>query len=1721
MERKRKTGKQLVSILLTAALMVPSLPISSVYAGTEESGHTDITEGTAEPGTETEQEQTIEEPVTEQDIDTEETQPEKEEEEEEETDAAANEEPDAIIKEQVQADEQLVETDAPEEDTNGQEPVQDPEKEEKDQENGQDEKEETTWNITWTAAQGAQDEFAAMESEIKEAEDSVHIYLPDETDDTKPGTEAAASYENGKSSVTSSDLEDGDTLFYRFETEDFTAEGAVTLKENGTDAAIKPVRKNASFAFIAAEDNAYQDATPVFTDDEGKTLTPKSSAEHTYTFEQMAGKKLNYSFSKDGAILSGSVVLSGKDTVTVALDAEASWEWEGTAPSDDEAAQVYTNTDVTMTLTVIDPDFNEKGSSVAVNAKDEKGNTVKIQEGNWTEDGDTHKYSLTFTKEAVYTIHAEYTLASGGKIDLGTRYFTLDKTVPIGKITVSDGNQTKKYEQSSADVAFRYFSKSDITIVREASDSLSGLKSVSYYLDRDALEKNGVFKALTADELGKLTWTSWDDAFTISSKDENGNDTEDGAILYCRLEDRAGNVSYINSEDGVIADSVKPKEPVITFKEEKTVYDKDVAVHIAASEDDGKARSGLKSVEYVITSNGKVTQKGNFNDKLKDRTQRTKTIEGDIVVSAKQNNSDRVTVTVTAEDAAGNIVSKTTSPFAIDITKPEISVEYDNNDVRNGQYFKDDRQAKVVFKERSFQESKTEFTFTVDGKNYTASITDIEAGEIPGVYLKDGAEDSEKGRDVFDDDRTVSYTIGFGGNGKKADHDYTFDITTEDAAGNKSEGITFAKGTAAASDFTVDEVAPVMTASYQGAAPTGTKEAPGYTKENVSASYTIKERCFDENGFKAEITGTDVDGNDLQAYAGTEEGKWEGSGNERTRVLPDFTTEANYAVKASYTDLAGNEAVLPEVYFTIDRTAPNGTVTVTNDSESGTFSSFIRKLFFWFFSSHTITASETADDRISGLASNGYYLYEPGPEARGIFDGLTEGQLEQVTWTPWQDTVKIEPDKGVIVYSRMEDKAGNVSYIASEEGAIADQQAPSAPVITVPDAEYGRGVYNGNVPVSIHVEDIEKGNTYSGLKSVTYRVLSNGKETQSGNFNEGLEDRRERKRTIDGSFTVEAAKNNSNDVTIEVTAQDWAGNTSRSEKKLKIDITKPVITVEYDNNDVHNGKYYNKKRTATVTVEERNFSKELADVKVTGTDGSYTVSGWKSEDNGSDASRNVLTIDYEKDSDFTFTINVTDLAGNKTEYGKTDAFTVDLTKPTVRILYDTSDARNGRYYNKVRTATVEVTEHNFSPETERLAIEAALEGHGIAKPSLGAWQAKGDVHTAPLVFEKDGDYSFTFDIKDLADNESETARSDSFTIDRTAPDIKIAGIEDRHAYNGKTAPLITMEDLHFDQKTGSAEVTGKKGKKLNVTVTEKAQGKQAAVEDPEEKSENDDIYTLTAKASDLAGNETVKTITYSINRFGSNFYLGDDAQAATKTYYNKKIDTITVYEVNVNEVVSAELSKGFQDGTEVLTEGKDYKRTEETTEDGWKKYTYQVKGSVFKEDGHYDFFIRTTDAAGNEQNNTIKDLPVSFVVDTTPPTVTIAGAEDGKSYEQESLDMNILPADNIKFEKAAVYLDGKKAVSFTEKDLKDGSYLFRIKQADHDQTVTVKACDAAGNETEKKLTVFVNSSHKEIMKWNAGRTIPFLLLSLGVVTAVVLLVVLYQRKKDRDGQDRE
>lgn len=160
------------------------------------------------------------------------------------------------------------------------------------------------------------------------------------------------------------------------------------------------------------------------------------------------------------------------------------------------------------------------------------------------------------------------------------------------------------------------------------------------------------------------------------------------------------------------------------------------------------------------------------------------------------------------------------------------------------------------------------------------------------------------------------------------------------------------------------------------------------------------------------------------------------------------------------------------------------------------------------------------------------------------------------------------------------------------------------------------------------------------------------------------------------------------------------------------------------------------------------------------------------------------------------TVTAVDRSENISSY--TRELKIDVTKPEIEIIFDNKNARNGRYYNQDRRATIRISELNFDPALVKIDVER--NGQDFS-PAISEWHSDKMDHYAYVDFTADGDYTLNVKCKDLADNESEEKSAEPFTIDKTAPNVTIA-LENsdlqKNFFNETQTAVITVVEHNFN-----------------------------------------------------------------------------------------------------------------------------------------------------------------------------------------------------------------------------------------------------------------------------------------------------------------------------------
>lgn len=978
-----------------------------------------------------------------------------------------------------------------------------------------------------------------------------------------------------------------------------------------------------------------------------------------------------------------------------------------------------------------------------------------------------------------------------------------------------------------------------------------------------------------------------------------------------------------------------------------------------------------------------------------------------------------------------------------------------------------------------------------------------------------------------------------------ADGDYSFTMEYTDLAGNPTKYTDLDGNSTSEYEerwFTVDKTAPKINVEYtsdnQTVQPGEIELNRLYKNKDITATVTIEERNFQrennavnfENGqMNLTYDALNFQGSKVNTenYTGTANTRGEWSTNVYTRTKTfTFSQDANYTLGLVYRDLAGNEAVYDTRYFTVDKTAPTGSMTIEDNSGTAkTWIQWIQQVFFDIFTQSQKGVSMTSADETAGVASTQYYKYHPDSESRHTFDGLSTQNLDSIS--SWSDgySTSVNADEQVIVYEKITDRAGNVTYINNQEGVIADNTSPTAPEIKITAAEPAQGIYNASVPFTIDVTDPENGGTYAGLKEVSYEITNNGKVTQSGNYNSDLSDPTARVHNIHRSETVNAELNNSNHVTIKVKAVDYAGNQSEATKDLKIDITHPEVTITFDLNNPLNGKYYKTTRTATISVKERNFDTNAVDLKITNTDGTMpSVSGWSisSQAGESDDAINTCRVEFSADGDYNMTMKCKDQAGNESNTVKVDEFTIDKTIPVISVSYDNNSAATPGYYNANRTATITIKEHNFNAAEVNSQITAALQGSGISAPGVGGWSNSGDTHTASVTFSDDGDYTFDIDYTDLAGNAAADYTQDSFTVDKTKPEVEFFDIEDKSANNGVVAPGVKYSDVNYLESGVEIKIEGAEheSKELTGSRSSIANGESIKMNDFEYTQDNDDVYTMTAVISDKAGNKTEKKIMFSVNRFGSNYSFSDTTKEFLDEVYSNSAKDLVITETNVDSLVFNGISYSLDNKTTELKQGTDYTVKETGGEGSWKQYTYTIKKENFEKEGRYSVTIDSEDKATNTMNNKVKERNINFVIDKTPPTVVITGIEES-SYRADSRDMSVNVSDNTAVKRLDIMVDGKSVATYSQEDVKEagGKIVYTLNSSNSKQKVKAVAVDMADNEATSDNHNILITTNLFIQYINNKPLFIGSIIALVLIAGGAIYFFVFRRKKSEDAAD--
>ena len=1383
-----------------------------------------------------------------------------------------------------------------------------------------------------------------------------------------------------------------------------------------------------------------------------------------------------------------------------------------------------------------------------INISEENVITVNKNKGETDENGREITYQLQ--KKGDGDILRAYTK----KYPLVIKADSAAPTVDILNLEDPEFTMTP-WEKLIAGMTFGLYVSGTYSVKVEIADGGAGVDHWSYAVADVPSDQNGDW----CDFINNLPESAWkegdkdlkQDIPVFEGTSQEAASVLENKLILIRATDKVGNAATYLS-NGVVVDNYPPQITVSDLKDNYSEMDltEDGKIEFTVRADDtkgaqdnGKEPSGIDAdaVTWNLYDGGDdITNMLTVGEEGTWEEGKIFTIEAPDDV-----NSDALTLKITAKDRAGN-TGTYEKTFQIDTKPAIITWDYaaDSCEPNTEGYAKGDVVLEVKIKDTHFDAEKTLLHYTEDGVCHEmpfAGNTDSQAG------ISIEAESADEDLSEY------TYSLTFSG-----EHKYEkVWVSSTDSFGNgpsKSDE----------KSFTVDKTAPAVSLTY-------TEEdnplhGARYFQAGREAELTVTDRNLDLKNTKITVA--------VKNLAGLED-KWtfslenQGYSNdyfsaETAKAAEDAVTvyftfkgDANYVIeelvcrdmaeRTAAADVenggtAENVAIKGVVPFdfTVDQTNPGGNVSIT--LEKSMWDRFVEAITFGLFSNHNETAVSSGSDEGSGIKSIQYVVMRESltetelrnMDADGKIDWTTENYGEGVAAEALEET--LSPNRQCVVYAKITNYAERVSYLSSD-GFILDNIAPEVTVTVLNPGDAENGIFNEDVRLRIDVTDPKAGETCAGLREVWYEITAAGNVNESGQGNWLLNG----EETFSQEIIVDADTYNSNDVRVTACAADRADNEGTAQAiPLQIDVTAPSISVSWDLNDPANGRYYNATRTATVTITDRNFDPNRTKLSITNTDGaSASIGGWTvSQDMGvSDSASAVCQVSFPEDGDYTFTLNAVDLAGNSTAYGQTDEFTIDKTAPVITVAYDNNDARHGNYYKESRTAAVTINEHNFDAASVQTAITASLEGQGIAAPSLGGFSGSGDVHTATVVYDADGEYTFDIQYTDLAGNPAQEYIPDHFTVDLTAPQVNIFDIVDQSANRDRVAPGVEYTDINYDPEGVEITLTGANSGDANVesSISSIENGQRIQYSDFARTEEMDDLYTLTAKITDLAGNLTEKAVRFSVNRYGSVFVLDEASHewlhqgGAAYRYANQETE-IGVMEINVDEIDAYSIAVDRDGELKNLEEGSEFEVEKTRNEAAWRVNYYHIKAENFAEEGNYDVTITSRDKAANQVNNqTVKKsdgaLPIEFTIDKTAPTVVVSGIENGGRYMADSRNMMLDVKDNLALDTVSITVgDGEPEIIRAEELREaDGIISRPISSSDRYQTVRITAADAAGNVLGQEapgdegvdiiLSVLITSNI--MIQFFMNKPL-FYGTIIGLLALLVLIVILIKRKRRQD-----
>ncbi|MFS0821687.1 Ig-like domain-containing protein [Bacillus sp. 1P02SD] len=975
------------------------------------------------------------------------------------------------------------------------------------------------------------------------------------------------------------------------------------------------------------------------------------------------------------------------------------------------------------------------------------------------------------------------------------------------------------------------------------------------------------------------------------------------------------------------------------------------------------------------------------------------------------------TVTLDSTDLLGNIAETKSINFTIDKTKPQVSV----TGITDGKKYNGAIELAISATDKNLDNSKTVLTVTKDNKTMTYKGEDAhqphsftEEGEYivnvdyfdkagnkadfnqksfiidktaPDLYI----EGVNEGEFYNDEEKPVLFRV----------EDWNIDLDnieltiTKDNTDYSTEGIEFKK-----QKNRIAEAEHVFTKNGDYVVKLKSTDEAGNVAAEKQVSFTIDQTPpeieftnIGQNGRYSDDRNVTITVTDINMGESTATVKYNGESYKIDPFVLDgqmattnhkFTQEGVYELQVVSTDKAGNVKTETRK-FTVDKTGP----AIKYSIEDGKY-----------FKDNKVSLTVTVDD------------YTPFVPEITVKNGETpvevptNGWVEKIKWLITQELTITLDDEGV--YSVEVEAKDYFGAVSKEDLRFTiDRQEPK---IVISGNIPNEGFVQKNNELIIDINDLHFDETKN-------EVLINDKPVKDAKWNK-----------TKAGYQFKQSFPDDGEYEVIVRSEDFAGNKAVEKKhKFTVDNEKPKISIE----KVEDGKYYDKNQTAAIKVNELNFKNNH--VEITVNDKPYE---WKNQ--GVESS---VEIPFNNDGDYVIKVSAKDAAGNIAE-PQEKKITIDKSSPALKI----TGVEHMTNYNVDKQASFEVTDANIDQTSIRVTKNGKAYNVGTPEQS----RTKASLKHA---FKEEGSYVLYFNATDKSGNKT-THDEIAFIIDKTNPVVKIDGV-DHQSFNptGKRV-TVSVDELNFGTNYVVLSVT-KDGKVFNIGTWQNNNKLSSLGYN----FNDDGLYTVAISAEDKAGNGPIAANkTFTIDTTKPTIEITGVENAAHYNVDKPVSVAIRDVNLDVNRITVTRNGRGYNAGgfavanqtarlSHNFSQEGDYVINVEAIDKAGNQFTNQIAFTIDKtapvitpkfkgqsrviKDGEYinevftpefaldqaddtivsvtmngtnvtgriptaslemtyKFSVLARDKAGNEST-----IDISFILDTTKPTLNITGVIDG------------------------------------------------------------------------------------------------------------------------------